>query len=49
MKKHFNKELVMTKEDQENFKHCIKCWICGSDYVDNDVKVRDDSQITGKY
>ena len=49
MKKHFNKELVMTKEDQENFKHCIKCWICDSDYVDNDVKVRDHSQITGKY
>ena len=24
-KKHFNKELVMTKEDNENFKNCTKC------------------------
>ena len=27
----------MTKEDSEDFKNC---WICGNDYVDNDVKVR---------
>ena len=25
MKKHFNKELVITKEDNENFKNSIKC------------------------
>ena len=25
MKKHFNKELVMTKEDNENFKNSTKC------------------------
>ena len=41
MKKYFNKELVMTKEDNENFKNSSKCWICDIDYVDNDVKVRD--------
>ena len=41
MKKYFNKELVMTKEDNENFKNFSKCWICDIDYVDNDVKVRD--------
>ena len=38
MKKHFNKELVMTKEHIEDF-NSTKCWICGNDYVDNDVKV----------
>ena len=27
MKKHFNKELVMTKEDNEKFKNSTKCWI----------------------
>ena len=48
MKKHFNKELVMTKEDNENFKNCTKCWICQNDYVDNDVKVRDHCHITRK-
>ena len=26
--KHFNKELVMTKEDNENFTNSTKCWIC---------------------
>ena len=41
MKKYFNKELVMTKEDNENFKNSSKCWICDIDYVNNDVKVRD--------
>ena len=49
MKKHFNKELVMTKEDNENFKKFTKCWICENDYVDDDVKVRDHCHITGKH
>ena len=47
MKKHFKKELVMTKEDNENFKNSTKCCICDSDYVDNDVKIRDYCHITG--
>ena len=38
MKKHFNKKLVMTKEDHEDFENCTKCWICDSAYVDGDVK-----------
>ena len=37
IKKHFNKELVMTKEDNENFKISTKCWTCDNDYIDNDV------------
>ena len=28
MKKHFNKKLVMSKEDDEDFKSLSKCWIC---------------------
>ena len=48
IKKHLNKELVMAKEDNEDFKNSTKCWICDSDYVDN-VKVRDPCHITGKY
>ena len=39
MKKHFNKVLVMTKEDNENFKNCNKCWICDNNYIYNDAKV----------
>ena len=38
MKKHFNKGLVMTKEDNEDFKNSTKCWICDNDYVNNNVK-----------
>ena len=45
--KHFNKGLVMTKEDNDGFKNATKCWICDNDYVDNDVKVRDHCHITG--
>ena len=41
MKKHFNKELVMTKEDNENFESSTKCWICVNNFVKGDVKVRD--------
>ena len=49
MKKYFNKELVITKEDNENFKNSTKCWICDNDYIDNDVKIRDYCHFTGKY
>ena len=49
MKKQFNKELLMTKKDNENFKNSLKRWICDNDYIDNDVKVRDHCQITGKH
>ena len=49
MKNHFNKELVMTTEDNENFKNSTKCWVCDDDYIDGDVKVRDHCHITGKY
>ena len=47
MKKYFNKKLVMTKEDNENFRNSTKCWV--HDYVDNDVKVRDHFNVTRKY
>ena len=49
MKKHFNKELVMTRQDNEDFENSTKCWICDNNYIDTDVKVRDHCQITGKY
>ena len=49
MKKHFNKDLVMTKKDNKDFKNSTKCWIWDNYYVDTDVKVRDHCHITGKY
>ena len=49
MNKHFNKELLMTEKDNEDFKNSTKRWIYYNDYVDGDVKVRDNCHITGKY
>ena len=49
MKESFNKELVMSREDNEDFKNFTKCWICDNYYVDNDVTVRNHCHITGKY
>ena len=49
MIKHFNKELLMTEEYNEDFENSIKCCICNNDYIDSDVKVRDHYHITGKY
>ena len=48
-KKQFNKELVLTKEENEDFENSTKCWICDKIYVDKNVKVRDHCHITGKY
>ena len=48
-KKHFSKELVMTKKNNEDFANSTKCWNCQNDYFDNDVRVRDHCHITGKY
>ena len=49
MKKHFKKELVMTKEDNKDFQNSNKCRICVNDYIDGGVKVRDHGHITRKY
>ena len=49
IKKQFNKELVMTRKDNEDFKNSAKCWICDNTYVDGDVKVKDHCHITRKY
>ena len=48
MKKHSNKELVMTKKDSEDFKTSTRCWICDNEYVDGDVKVKH-CHVTGKH
>ena len=49
MKKHFDKEFVMTKEDEHDFENSAKCWNCDNVYVEDNVKIRDHCHITGKY
>ena len=49
MKKHFNKPLKMTKEDEKDFQKVLKCHICDQQYTDKDIRVRDHCHITGKF
>ena len=49
MRRHFNKELVTTKEGDEDFENSTKYWIYNNTCVDGDVKVRDHCHITSKY
>ena len=49
MKKHFNKPLKMTKENETDFQKAAKCHICDIKYTYKDVCVRDHCHITGKY
>ena len=49
MKKHFNKNLVMSAEENEKFEKSNICWICGKIIDVDDNKVRDHCHITGKY
>ena len=39
----------MTKNYNKGFVNSAKCWVCDNGYIDNDVKVRDQCHITGKY
>ena len=47
MKKHFNKNLIMT-EEEHLFQESNNCWICKK-LIDNDEKVRDHCHVTGKF
>ena len=45
MTNHFNKELLVTKEDDKSFEKSTKFWICGNAYADGAVKVKDHCHI----
>ena len=47
MKKQFNKNLIMTEE--EEFQSSNICWICEKLIDDDDEKVKDHCQISRKY
>ena len=48
MKKRFNKNVIMTVNEEEEFERSNICWICNK-LIENDDKVRDHFHITGKY
>ena len=48
MNKHFNKNLIMSEEEEHLFQQSSSCWICKK-LIDNDEeKVRDHCHVTGK-
>ena len=49
MKKHFNKNLVMTEEEEHLFQESNNCWICKKLIDNDDEKVRDHCHVTGKF
>ena len=48
MKKHLNKERIMTEEDYKNFESSTKFWICDNTFVEGDITVRDHCHVTKK-
>ena len=49
MKKHFNKNLVMTEQEEYLFQKSNNCLICEKLIDNDDEKVRDHCHITGKF
>ena len=49
MKKHFNKNFVMSAEEEEKFQLANSYWICNKLFDDGDKNVRDYCHVTGKF
>ena len=47
--KHFNKNLIMTEEEEHLFQENKSCWICKKLIDNDDEKVRDHCHISGKF
>ena len=49
MKKHFNKNLIMSKKEEEEFQLSNTCLICEKLNDGDDEKVGDHCHVTGKF
>ena len=47
--KHFNKNLIMSAEEEQRFQLSNICWVSDKLFDVGDNKVRDHCHITGKY
>ena len=47
--RYFNKNLLMTKEDEQKFQASDKCWIREKLFDETDIKVRDHCHISVKF
>ena len=48
-KKHFNKNLIVSAEEEERFQMSSFCWICNKLFDVRDERVKDHCNITGRY
>ena len=49
MKKYFNKNLIMSEKEEEQFQMSNVCWICEKLIDNDDEKVRDHCHVSGKF
>ena len=49
MEKHFNKNLIMSEEEEHLFQQSNSCWICKKLIDYDNEKVRDHCNVTGKF
>ena len=49
IKKHFNKNLIMTEEEENLFQKSDSCWICKKLIDRDEEKLRDHCHVTGKF
>ena len=49
MKKLFNKNLIISEEEEHLFQQSNSCWICKKLIDNDDEKVRDHCHVTGKF
>ena len=49
MNKHFNKNLIMSEEEEHLFQQSNSCWICKKLLDNDEEKVRHHCHVTGKF
>ena len=49
MKKNFNKNLIMSEEEKQQFQSSNTCWICENLIENDNEKVRNHCHITEKF
>ena len=49
MNKHFNKNLIISEDEEYLFQESNNCWICEKRIDNDDEKVRDHCHVTGKF
>ena len=49
IKQNFNKKMIISEKQRNNFENAKSCHICNKEYNNKDVPVRDHCHVTGKY